>query len=105
MFVNKSKQTLEVNDRLTMANSGSRLGSTPNSNPVPAAPDPPAAPEGPAPAPASPMASSGMPMPRSPARMGEEMSMSERRCGPGGTDTRCLPVRIAQYKKGQQNKR
>ena len=59
--------------RRTIASSGSRLGSTPNSKLAPAAPEPDA----------SPMASSGMP--RSPARMGEERTVSARLCGPGPT--------------------
>lgn len=62
-----------------MASSGSRLGSTPNSNcEVPAPPDVPPTAPGPAAA-----RSSGMP--RSFARTGELRIMEERRCGPGGT--------------------
>lgn len=74
----------------TIASSGSKLGSTPNSNPAPAPPEPPAAPE----APASPMASSGIPAPRSAARMGDDINASERRTVPGATDTRCLSNNI-----------
>jgi hypothetical protein len=62
-----------------MASSGSRVGSTPNSNcEVPAPPAAPGTPPGTAAA-----RSSGMP--RSPARIGELRIMEERRCGPGGT--------------------
>lgn len=60
-----------------MANSGSRLGSTPNSSALPP-PPPPAAP---------PISSS--PPPPSRLRIALCCTRSERRCGPGSTATKC----------------
>jgi len=79
MVIRNTDTSISAIYMFTMASSGSRLGSTSNSKSVaPPAPD----------GPAAPIAPGGIP--RSSARIGEEMITSERRCAPGGTDRRCL---------------
>lgn len=67
----------------TIANSGSRLGSTPNSKLF--APEPVAT--GPSP---SPVSSSGILLLRSADNMGEDIRASDNKCAPGGTERICL---------------
>ena|SRR6188768_2973433 len=69
---------------LTIASSGSKLGSTPNSKSLLGADGPPT---GAAPVPPS---SSGMLALLSAERIGEDIRASERRCAPGATVSRCL---------------
>ena len=64
----------------TIASSGSILGSTPNSKSLLEAVD----------GPSRGMNSSGIPAPRSAARMGEAATCSESNLLPGGTATKCL---------------
>lgn len=70
----------------TIANSGSRLGSTPNANSLVELDPPPVG----APVPPS---SSGKEALLSEERIGDEIRASESRCVPGGTVTRCLCVK------------
>jgi len=76
---------IECRLRRTIASSGSRLGSTPNSKSFPALG--PAV--GAAPVPPS---SSGMLALLSAERIGDEMRASERRWAPGATVRRCLII-------------
>jgi len=91
-FVKKIKVKNKKKKVRTIASSGSRLGSTPNSKSFPVL--------GPAvgttPVPPS---SSGILELLSADRIGEEMRASERRWAPGGTARRCLDSKMIKSKR------
>ena len=81
--------SLPAGKTLTIANSGSMLGSIPPKSP-PSPPPPPNAAISISPSPDPPAAAEAAKAPPSDARMGDEAIISDSRCGPGGIETMWL---------------